>query len=79
MKKIDIDGDEVYKKERFIINEPDFISWEVSVPGMEQHSFHFYGNVEVNGMNYSVSDNPEHAPFTEAQVAVMVDAVRSLK
>lgn len=77
--KSDIAGDEVFKLQRFIIDEPTLVFWEAKIGDMPNSNFHFYAISKVNKTSYVIKDIESGEAYNEAAVKAMVDAAKTLK
>ena len=77
--KSDIDGDDVFKLQRYIIDEPNLIFWESKIPAMPNSNFHFYTVIQANNKNYIIKDIENGDAYNEQHVQTMVDATKTLK
>jgi hypothetical protein len=77
--KSDIAGDEVFKFQRFIIDEPTMVFWEAKIGDMPNSNFHFYAISKVNKASYVIKDIESGDAYNEIAVKTMVDAAKTLK
>lgn len=77
--KSDIAGDNVFKLQQYIVDEPNLIFWETKAPDMSNSIFHFYAVININGLDYVVSDIRNGAQLNKAAVEAMVNAAKTLQ
>ena len=77
--KSDIDGDDVFELQQYIIDKPSIIFWEAKIPIMPSSNFHFYSVSQVANKSYIMKDIECGLAYTEAEVQTMVDASKTLK
>lgn len=77
--KSDIAGDEVFKLQRYITDEPTLVFWEAKIADMPNSNFHFYAVSKVNKASYVIKDIESGEAYNEAAVKAMVDAAKTLK
>ena len=77
--KSDIAGDEVYKLQRYLKDEPTLVFWEAKIGDMPNSNFHFYAISKVNKASYVIKDIESGDAYSEKAVQTMVDAVKTLK
>lgn len=77
--KSDIAGDEVFKLQRYITDEPTLVFWESKIGDMPNSNFHFYAISKVNKASYVIKDIESGDAYSEVAVKTMVDAAKTLK
>ncbi len=77
--KSDIVGDDVYKLQRYIIDEPTLVSWESKIGDMPNSNFHFYSIAKPGKNSFVVKDVESGESYSEKDVQTMIDAAKSLK
>jgi hypothetical protein len=77
--KSDIAGDEVFKLQRYITDEPTLLFWESKIADMPNSNFHFYAILKPGKISYLVKDVESGEAYNEKAVQTMVDAAKSLK
>jgi hypothetical protein len=79
LQKSDIEGNDVYKFQRYIKNEQALLFWESKIPEMEQSNFHFYTIRKAGNNTYLIKDIDSGDTYSENDVQVMIDAAERLK
>ncbi len=79
LQKSDIEGNDVYKFQRYVKSEPTLLFWESKIPEMEQSNFHFYMIHKVGNTTYLIKDIDSGDAYSENDVQVMIDAAGRLK
>jgi hypothetical protein len=79
LQKSDIEGNDVYKFQRYVVDEPTLLFWESKIPDMEQTTFHFYMIHKVGSTSYLMKDVESGEAYSENDVKVMIDAAKTLK
>lgn len=77
--KSDIAGDEVFRLQRYLIDEPTMVFWEAKIGDMPNSNFHFYSIAKVNNTSYVIKDIESGNAYNEMAVKTMVDAAKTLK
>ncbi len=77
--KSDIAGDEVYKLQRYLKDEPTLLFWESKIADMPNSNFHFYSISKVGKASYLIKDIESGDAYSEKAVQTMVDAAKTLK
>jgi len=77
--KSDIAGDDVFKLQRYIKDEPTIIFWESKNDNLPDSRFHFYAVIKSGEKSYIVRDVESGDAYTEKDVQSMVDAANTLK
>ncbi len=77
--KSDIAGDEVYKLQRYLTDEPTMLFWESKIGDMPNSNFHFYTISKPGKTSYVIKDVESGDAYNEKAVQTMVDAAKSLK
>lgn len=77
--KTDITGNEVFKLQRYLKDEPTLLFWESKNENMPDSRFHFYAIVKVGNYSFVVKDVERLEPYNEKAVQSMVDAAQTLK
>lgn len=68
---------EVYKLEKYLLEQPDAIIWRQFIEGQDT-STRFFAVVKVGDVTYEVESDPD-TKFGEAQCKEMLDAAKSLR
>jgi hypothetical protein len=79
LQKSDIEGNDVYKFQRYVTDEPTLLLWESKIPDMEQTNFHFYMIHKIGNTSYLIKDIDSGEAYSENDVKVMIDAGKRLK
>jgi hypothetical protein len=79
LRKSDIAGDEVFKLQRYISDEPTLLFWESKIGDMPNSNFHFYTIVKPAKVSYVIKDIESGDAYNEKAAQAMVDAVKTLK
>ena len=79
MLKNDIDIDDVYQLQKYVVDQPDLLFWESKIPIMPTSNFHFYSIIQAGGKSYIVKDIEAGIAYSEELVKEMVEAAKSLK
>lgn len=77
--KTDITGNEVFKLQRYLKDEPTLLFWEAKNENMPDARFHFYSIVKIANTSYVVKDVERLEAYNEKAVQSMVDASLTLK
>ncbi len=77
--KSDITGNEVFKLQRYLKDEPALLFWEGKNADMPDPRFHFYSINKVGTLNYVVKDIDSGDAYNEKAVQTMIDASKTLK
>jgi len=77
--KSDIAGDDVFKLQRYIKDEPTIIFWESKNDNLPDSRFHFYAVIKSGEKSYIVKDIESGDAYTEKDVQSMIDAANTLK
>jgi len=77
--KSDINGNEVFKLQRFLKDEPALLFWEEKNPDLPKSRFHFYTIIKTEAASYLVKDIESGEAYNEAAVQTMIDAAKTLK
>lgn len=77
--KSDIDGNDVYNLQRYVIDEPNLIFWEAKIPIMPISNHHFYAIITSENTSYVINDIENGEAYDEASVQSMVDAAKTLR
>lgn len=76
--KTDINGNEVFKLQRFIKDEPTLLFWEAKNGDMPDPRFHFYSIIKAGTATYVVKDVERPEAFNEKAIQLMLDASKTL-
>jgi hypothetical protein len=79
LQKSDIEGNDVYKLQRYITDEPALLFWESKIPDMENSTFHFYTIVTVGKTPYLIKDVDSGVAYTEEGVKAMIKSAKTLQ
>ncbi|MFY9310943.1 MAG: hypothetical protein WAQ28_17985 [Bacteroidia bacterium] len=77
--KTDITGNEVFKLQRYIKDEPALLFWESKNENMPDARFHYYAIVKAGNLTYVVKDVERLEAYNEKAVETMVQASQTLK
>jgi hypothetical protein len=77
--KSDIAGDEVFKFQRYLTDEPTLLFWESKIADMPTSNFHFYAITKPGKTSYLIKDIESGDAYTEKAIQTMVDASKTLK
>ncbi len=77
--KSDITGNEVFKLQRYLKDEPTLLFWEGKNADLPDARFHFYTIEKVGTINYVIKDIETGEAYSEKQVQTMLDAAKTLK
>jgi len=78
--KDDINGDDVYKLQKFIKDEPALVFWETKIPDLDKsNKFHFYNIIKAGNVSYVIKDVETGEVNTQAAVEQMIESAKSLK
>jgi len=77
--KSDIAGDDVYKLQKFVKDEPKLLFWEVKILDMDGTKCHFYNIIEAGKSSYTIRDIETGESFSQISIQRMVDAAQTLK
>ena len=77
--KTDITGNEVFKLQRYLTDEPALLFWESKNENMPDSRFHFYSIIKMGNSSFVVKDVERLEPYNEKAVQAMVDASQTLK
>ncbi len=77
--KSDIAGNEVFKLQRYLKDEPALLFWEEKNADMPSARFHFYTIIKVGTSNYVIKDIESGEAYNEKAVQTMIDASKTLK
>lgn len=77
--KSDITGNEVFKLQRYLIDEPALLFWESKNADMADARFHFYTIIKIGTSNYVIKDVESGDAYNEKAVQTMIDAAKTLK
>jgi hypothetical protein len=76
--KTDINGNEVFKLQRYIKDEPTLLFWEAKNVDMPDPRFHFYSILKVGNASYVVKDVERPEAYNEKAIQFMLDASKTL-
>jgi len=79
LQKSDITGDEVFKLQRYLKDEPTMLFWEAKIGDMPNSNFHFYAVSKPGKISYLMKDIESGEAYNEKAVQTMVDASKTLK
>jgi len=79
LQKSDIEGNDIYKFQRYITDEPTLLCWESKIPDMAQSNFHFYMIHKIGNNTYVIKDIDSGEAYSENDVKIMIDAAKRLK
>ncbi len=72
-----INGDEVYKVKKTLIDDATTLMWESGIEGM-QSQFHFYTIIKLGARSYVIKDNVSSSePFNEESIKKMYEAAKA--
>lgn len=77
--KSDITGNEVFKLQRYLKDEPTLLFWEAKNADMLDSRFHFYTILKLGTLNYVIKDIESGDAYTEKLAQTMVDAAKTLR
>ncbi len=77
--KTDITGNEVFKLQNYIKDEPALLYWESKNENMPDSRFHFYSIIKAGTLSYVIKDVERLEAYNKAAVQTMVDASQTLK
>lgn len=77
--KTDITGNEVFKLQRYIKDEPTLLFWEAKNENMPDARFHFYSIVKTEKASYVLKDVERLDAYNEKVIQLMIDASLTLK
>lgn len=77
--KSDITGNEVFKLQRYLKDEPTLLFWEAKNADLADARFHFYTIKKVGTSNYVIKDIESGDAYNEKAVQRMIDAANTLK
>ncbi len=77
--KSDITGNEVFKLQRYLKDEPNLLFWESKNENMPDPRFHFYSIIKTGNTSYVIKDVERLEAYNEKAVQAMVDAAQTLK
>jgi hypothetical protein len=77
--KTDITGNEVFKLQRYLKDEPALLFWESKNENMPDARFHYYAIVKAGNLTYVVKDVERLEAYNEKAVETMVQASQTLK
>lgn len=77
--KTDITGNEVFKLQRYLKDEPALLYWESKNENMPDARFHFYSILKAGNTSYVIKDVERLEAYNEKAVQTMVDASQTLK
>ena len=77
--KTDITGNEVFKLQRYIKDEPALLFWESKNENMPDARFHYFAIVKAGNLTYVVKDVERLEAYNEKAVETMVQASQTLK
>lgn len=77
--KSDINGNEVFKLQRFLKDEPALLFWEEKNPDLPKARFHFYSIIKTGSTGYLIKDIESGEAYNETAVQTMIDAAKTLK
>ena len=77
--KSDIAGDDVYKLQKYVKDEPNLLFWEVKILEMEGSKFHFYNIVPVGNIKYVIKDVETGESYSQKAIEKMLEASQTLK
>lgn len=77
--KSDITGNEVFKLQRYLKDEPNLLFWESKNENMPDPRFHFYSILKTGNTSYVVKDVERLEAYNEKAIQTMADAAQSLK
>jgi hypothetical protein len=79
LQKSDIEGNDVFKLQRYIKDEPTMLFWESKIPDMENSTFHFYTIVTIGKTPYLIKDVDSGVAYSESDVEAMIKAAKTLQ
>jgi hypothetical protein len=77
--KSDITGNEVFKLQRYIKDEPALLFWESKNENMPDSRFHFYSIIKAGNATYVIKDVERLEAYNEKAIQSMGDAAQTLK
>lgn len=77
--KTDITGNEVFKLQRYLKDEPALLFWESKNENMPDARFHFYAIIKSGNTSYVIKDVERLEPYNEKAVESMVQSSQTLK
>ena len=77
--KSDVTGNEVFKLQRYITDEPTLLFWEEKNADLPSARFHFYTIIKAGASNYVIKDIESGEAYNEKAVQTMIDAAKTLK
>lgn len=77
--KSDITGNEVFKLQNYLKDEPALLFWEAKNENMPDARFHFYSVIKAGNGTYVVKDVERLEAYNKNAVQTMVDAAQTLK
>ena len=77
--KSDIAGDEVFKLQRYLTDEPALLFWESKIADMPNSNFHFYLISKIGKASYIIKDVESGEAYNEKAGQTMVVAAKTLK
>lgn len=77
--KSDITGNEVFKLQRYLKDEPSLLFWEGKNPNIPDARFHFYVIRKIGTSTYVIKDIETGDAYNEKAVQTMLDAANTIK
>lgn len=77
--KSDITGNEVFKLQRYLKDEPTLLFWESKNADLPDARFHFYKIIKAGTLSYVIKDIDTGDAFNEKTIQTMLDAANTLK
>jgi hypothetical protein len=77
--KSDITGNDVFKLQSYIKDEPTLLFWEAKNADLPSSRFHFYTIVKAGTSNYVIKDIESGDAYNQNAVQTMIDAAKTLR
>ncbi len=77
--KSDIAGDDVFKLQKYITDEPTMIFWEAKNPNMDDSRFHFYAIIKSGTLSYVVKDVESGEAYSQKAIEKMIESAKTIK
>ena len=77
--KGDITGNAVFKLQRYLKDEPEFLFWESKNADLPGSRFHFYLIIKIGAASFIIKDVENGDANSEKIIQTMIDAAKTLK
>ena len=78
LKKQDINGDDLKKLKRFLVDEPKSLAWESQIGDLKPE-IHFIANVSIGKQSYTIEDGRDVDPFSESTITQLLDIAKKAR